>query len=418
VRSNLFRRGFLSLIVTQFFGAANDNILKQVLIYMVTTGVWSGMLGRGGQAYVALCLTVPFIVLSGYAGQFADRRSKRTVALLVKVVEVPIAIVAFVGLYLQILWITIAALLLLAIQSTFFGPAKYGMIPELVEEGDLSRANGLLNMMTNIAIIVGTLAAGPLSDAYFPRAQAGIPPDQAMLWLPGTALILVALAGLAASLFLPRLKAMDPALRYNPNPFSIYIVALREMARTPLLMVALAWGFFYMIGMTAILILPEYESVLNISFTKTSYLIGVLGVAIGVGSVLAGWISGHHIQPRLIPVGAVGMTVFFVLLGAVPPEFWSVAAMLLGAGIFAGFYIVPLQALLQKLSPGDERGRFLGTANALSFVFSTVGALIYWAAVNVLALPPNRVFVAVAVLSALGTGYMVWRLRGKLRSLA
>ncbi len=412
MKSNLVKRGFVSLLVTQFFGAANDNILKQVLIFMVGTGLWAGALGRGGEGYIALCLTVPFILLSAFAGQFADRHSKQRIVVLAKIVEIPVAVLALVGLWTQSLWLTMLAFVCLAIQSTFFGPAKYGVIPELVDRGDLSRANGTLNMLTNIAVIAGTVVAGPVCDAYFPLSHGDPSASSSprVLWLPGLVLIVVAVMGLTSALFMPALKPQNPSLRYRWNPFASYVESLKEMAGGPLLFVALAWGFFYLVGMIAILILPKYTIVLGIDFTKTSYLLGVMAIAIGLGSVVAGLISGHTVEPRLVPIGAIGMTTFFLLLGTIQPSFWNVATLLLFAGFFAGFYIVPLQALLQKLSPEKERGRFLGAANGLSFCFSTLGGLIYWFCVGAVGLPANRVFIVCGGLALGGTGILLWRM--------
>jgi acyl-[acyl-carrier-protein]-phospholipid O-acyltransferase/long-chain-fatty-acid--[acyl-carrier-protein] ligase len=400
---------------TQFFGALNDNLLKGVLSFAVASGgIWASQLGEGGQAYVGLCLTIPFILLSGFAGQLADRTSKARVTRLVKGAEIGIAGVGLAGFMMSNLWVAMAAMLLLAIQSAFFGPAKYGMIPELVRNSDLSQANGSINMFTNIAVILGTLLAGPLYAMFHPesdplRPGASIPDP--MPWAPGAAFVIVALAGFAACLFIPRLKAMTPGLRINWNPVSLYVSAIREMAKGPLIIVAVAWAFFYMVGMMAILILPDYRDLLNVTPTKASVLLGVLGVAIGVGSVTAGLISGKHIEPRLIPVGALGMTLFFLLLGVLPLHFGTVAALLLGAGVFAGFYIVPLQALLQHLSPDDERGRFLGTANAMSFVASTLGSLIFLGAKSQLHLQSNHVFLICGGLSLIGTGSLLYRMR-------
>src|SRR5690606_14946125 len=121
-------------------------------------------------------LTIPFILFSGMAGQLADRFSKRLVMVVVKIAEVPIALLALAGLLAQNLWITLAALLLLATQSAMFGPSKYGVVPEIVGEDRLSQANGLLNMLTNIAVIIGSLLAGPLSTAYDPDPATGAEP--------------------------------------------------------------------------------------------------------------------------------------------------------------------------------------------------------------------------------------------------
>jgi len=430
VNNILTQRGFLSLLTAQFFGAMNDNVLKGVLIFMVVDGLWKGELGAGGQGFVSVCFTLPFILLSGYAGQIADRYSKRTVTLWVKVTEIPIVILAGVGFFAGNLWVTLFALVALTCQSSFFGPAKYGMIPELVDDAELSRANGTINMMTNLAVIAGTLLAGWVSDHYSPQpakaeVQGAVAANPGGIdWLPGATLTLIAVAGLAASLFLIRLQPGDRDLKFNWNPFSIYIATVRQMSTTRLLMVMMAWGYFYLLAGIALLIVPEYTVVLDIDRTEAAVLMGVLGIAIGVGCAVAGLISGHHIEPRLIPVGTAGLIVFFILLAAVPPwmpafesttmsvAFSNVSGLLFGAGFFAGFYIVPLQALLQQLSPSGERGRFLGTANAVSFAFLTVAALFYWAIRPLFGDEPENIFYVSALLMAAGAGFFLWRLRG------
>ncbi|MBM4093385.1 MAG: MFS transporter [Planctomycetes bacterium] len=437
MKSRLLSRGFVSLILTQFWGAANDNVLKGVLIYMVIDGAWKGGLGPGGQGIVSICFTVPFIVLSGYAGQFADRNSKRYVSVLVKVLEIPIALLALFGFWIGDLWITLSALVALTAQSAYFGPAKYGMIPELVKPGDLSRANGTINMMTNLAVIAGTLVAGIVADFYNPRppgggTAGGGTAEAGILWLPGAVMVSMALAGLLSVVFLPRMEPGDRTLRYNLNPVATYVRTLREIARMPLLMVMLAWGYFYFLAGLALLIIPEYTVVLasyDVSRAEVSVLLGVMGVAIGLGSALAGLISGHAIRPRLIPIGAAGLTFFFCLLGTVPPSlpdlppiwrvlFSSISGFVFGAGMFAGFYIIPLQALLQRLSPDGERGRYLGTANGISFAFLTLASLVYWVIRPAFGIEPDpqhpeRIFLVSAILMLVGTAFFLWRMRAR-----
>lgn len=423
MKSNLFKRGFFSLVATQFFGAMNDNVLKGVLTFMVINGVWSKALGPGGQGIVSMCFTLPFILLSGYAGQVADRFSKRTVVLWVKTAEIPIALIGGIGFYINDLWMTLSALVALTCQSAFFGPAKYGMIPELVDDSDLSRANGTINMMTNLAVIVGTLLAGFVSDRYSPQPVENEVTAEAIRWLPGVTMVGIAVFGLLSAIFMTPLKAGDRALRWDWNPFSTYYETILEMSKGRLLMVMFAWGYFYMLAWIALMILPEYTDVLQINRAEASVLMGVMGVAIGLGCAVAGLISGHHIEPRLIPIGALGMVVFFALLGGVPPAMpdagpmvrvaiSNVAFFVLGAGFFAGFYIIPLQALLQKLSPDDERGRFLGTANAVSFTFLTIGALIYWIIRPAFGDEPQRIFYLSSGLMAVGAAFFLWRLAG------
>lgn len=334
----------MSLVAAQFFGAMNDNLLKGVLMFMVIDGVWSGQLGEGGQGIVSVCFTIPFILLSGYAGQLADRHSKRTVTMWVKIAEIPIAITAGIGFFTGNLWITLIALVALTCQSSFFGPAKYGMIPELVPDSDLSRANGTINMMTNVAVIGGTLLAGIVSDRYNPLPVESLDVAEssaaAIWWLPGVAMALIAIAGLAAAAFLTPLPVGDKNLKYNLNPLSTYIDTIREMSQSRLLMVMMAWGYFYLLAGIALLILPEYTDVLNINRAEASVLMGVLGVAVGVGCAVAGLISGHRIEPRLIPVGAGGLILFFALLAAVPPWMPNMRPMFRVAFSNASFFIL------------------------------------------------------------------------------
>jgi acyl-[acyl-carrier-protein]-phospholipid O-acyltransferase/long-chain-fatty-acid--[acyl-carrier-protein] ligase len=276
------------------------------------------------------------------------------------------------------------------------------VIPELVESDKLSRANGLINMLTNIAIILGSFAAGPLSDLYWPTESSIIQVASPVLWAPGLTMVLVALLGFAFAWFMPPLPPANPSLPIRMEFFSSYVQTFKDMS-VPLMTVAFAWSGFYLVGMLALLIVPEYQAILQISFVQTSLLVASLGVSIAVGSVTVGFLSGHHIRPSFIPLGAIGMAICFTLLGTLTPSYGSVAALIFLTGFFAGFYIIPLQSLLQYLSPSDERGRFFGTANAMSFVFTSVASVLYWVLVNKFQMPPNRVHLVCAGLAAVGT---------------
>lgn len=413
----LFNRGFVSLLCTQFLGAANDNLLKQLMVFMVATGIWADTLGAGGQSVPALCLTLPFIFLSGLAGQLADRYSKRSVMVVVKIAEVPIALLALVGLALHSLPLTLASLLLMAIQSSFFGPAKFGVVPELVAEDRLSQANGTLNMFSNLAVILGSLLAGPLSVMFDPKDGNSLGLTEAIPWAPGAALLVIALAGLASVQWMPACPPANPRATISPTLFGPYLRSFAEM-QPALLTVMLAWSGFYMIAMMALMIVPEYEQILDIDYAQASLLMGVLAVAVALGSALTGFLSGRHIRPKLIPGGGLGMTVCFLALGLSRPSFGLVAALIAGVGFSAGFYIVPLQALLQFLSPPGARGRFLGTANAMSLTMASAGAGFYWVLTSPLQMNPHRVHLVCGTLALAGCLAGTLRMRRILREMA
>ncbi len=435
----LFNRGFASLVGAAFLGAANDNILKQILILMVVAGgLWAHQLGAGTQGVISLVLTVPFIFLSGYAGQIADKFSKRQVILCVKLAEIPIAAIALLGLLLGNFWLALFALFLLAVQSSFFGPAKFGVIPDLVDSHRLSQANGLINAVSNVAVILGALAAGPLTDLYFPTVSSheldasltlhdaadtsgnlnGLelanpidaseaatlladPTRHPQRWPAGMALLLVAASGLVTVLLMPKMRPVDPKLKLSGDFFGPHIQTFKD-ANRPLLVVMFSWSGFYLIGALALLLLPEYKSILGLNNTEITNLTGVLAVAIMIGSCTVGFLSGQSIRPYFALFGAIGMTVSFFLMGVLTPDYYALAGLLFLAGFCAGFYIVPLQSLLQFLSPTDERGRFFGTANALSFVCVSAAGLLYIVLAQ-LGLPPARIPLVCSLLAMIGT---------------
>lgn len=444
LQGGLLGRGFLGLMVAQFGGAANDNLLRGLLLFMIGTGVWQGALDKGGQAVVGLAFTVPFILLSGWGGQVADRISKARLTIYVKIAEVPIVLAAGWGLYIGNLGVTLGAFLALAVQSSFFGPAKYGIIPELVNRDRIAQANGGINMFTNIAVIVGSLLAGIVADKYFPKDELtdAYLIGEGIKWLPLAVMLAVSLLGMAAAFLIPRLEAKDPGLKFDPNPFGPYVDAIRDMGRGPLLGVVLAWATFYIFAFTSLLIVPQYEKILEIDYTRASYLLAALGISIGVGSVAAGAMCGRNVKPMLIFIGAVGLSVMFMLLGIKPgyqvkflevigvisatttPEALHLARYLvvLGlislAGMFAGLYLVPLQALIQGLAPNTERGRFVGTANAMSFCGSMLGAILFWFAADIIRIPPIQVFFVNGGIAIFGTIVLFTILRRPLYTAA
>ena len=319
----LANRGFLSLVITQFFGVVNDNLLKQVLTFgLAAAGVWSGVLGDGGQSWVAMALVMPFLLFGAIAGQLADRYSKQLVTLRVKQAEFLIVVVAFAGFYFNNVWLALLAMFLLGTQSAFFGPAKYGVIPELVADSKISMANATIIMLTNVAAILAVVIGGAFYEAYRGTAVDGSPDGK--LWLPGVALLFFAILGLLSAKQMPTLPASAPGMKVRWEFFAPYIQTIRNMhgGDTPILVVCLLKAMFYMLAYIMMLILADYTLVLGISEKKVSlYLFGTVGVSIAVGSVLSGVISRGGIQPRLILVGGIGFGVAALLLALAPSSY-------------------------------------------------------------------------------------------------
>ncbi len=366
-------RGLTALLVAQFMGAANDNILKTLLGFSVVRGMWEGKLGEGGQGLIALCLFVPFILFSGWAGPLADRYSKRSISVLMKWIEIPLAIAAGIGFITGTFWLATIAMFLLATQSTFFSPAKYGMIPEIVLEANVSRANGILNMTTNISIIVGMLIAGFVSDQLQQNSGSLL-----QKWLPGIVLTSVAMIGLCAIVWLPKLKPMDANTTLPFNPFLTYIKTGGAMCKTPLMKIAIAWAIFYLLATIVLLLVTELGVLLQVLDSQISYLLASIAISLGIGSLLAGFLSRGEIRLSLSKLATLGMVVSMTVAAISPVSYWIILVCLIVLGLSAGLYAVPLQSLIQMMPPAMFRGRVLSTSNALSFLFMALGSLLYW----------------------------------------
>lgn len=404
-RREVWNRGFCSLMVMQFAGAMNDNILRGLISVSVATGgIWAATaVGRSvGTPVVGLCLTIPFLLFSGWGGQIADRYSKRSMMIVLKLVETPLAILALVAFLLGSVNLALLTLVLIATQSAFYGPVKYGVIAELVDRRRLGPANGWIAMSTQIAIVGGSLLGAVLSEWYSPDGNR-----YGLTWVPGVFVLFFALLGLVPTFLIPRLSAKEPGLRVGWNPFATYLPSLRQMAAGPILGVALAWAGFWLVGMIALSALPDLQTQLappgtRVSPVRAMVLVSILGLFSGAGSALCGWCSRNGIKAFHVPLGAAGMTIFFFLIGISPVRFWSLAAYAAGGGFCAGFYLIPLWTLIQARAPDGERGRYLGTANAISFAFMTVGAVVYALWSKALGLGVSQVFLLNSGLALLG----------------
>jgi MFS family permease len=396
----LWNRGFVSLVATQFFEAASDNVIKGTLSFAVALGApWEQVFGEGGNGLVGLVFTAPFVLLSAFGGRIADRHSKSRVTVLLKAVSLAVAAYTAIEFARGSAWGALAALAMFAVVSAFFGPVKYGMIAELVEPGKLARANGIVNMSTNVAVIVGMLVAGLVAQRWKAGFVGGLP-SGASAWLPGIAMGIAVTLGFLTCLTLPRLVPQSPGLPVDLNPFSTYVSTLRDMARGPLLPTALAWTFFYFVAGVVLLVLPDYSAFLRVDDDRTSLLMAALAVAIGTGCVVAAYLDAPARRARFVLAGAAGLAAGFAALGAAPADFGVTMALLAATGFVAGFYIIPLQSNLQALAPDDARGRVLGTANGLSFVMAGAGSVMFMA-LRRAGMPSNRVFLVLAGCCAL-----------------
>jgi len=403
-----WRLGFWSLIVTQFQGAFNDNGLKFLVIYLILALVRDKDQRDSLQFIVGALFAAPFILFSMTGGYLADRFSKRAVTIGTKCFEVAVMIFATVALVQPNLNLALAAVFLISTQSALFGPSKYGLLPELLPEAELSWGNGVLELGTFLAIIASTFAGGYLADAFHAReVYAG-------LFFLGCTVV-----GLGGSFAISRVPAAAPERRFHLLALVDVWSPLKLMRADKALWLAFLGNtyFFFLAAILQYNILIYGQDTLHVTATRGGFLQAAVALGIGFGSLAAGFLSGGKIEYGLIPLGSLGMTAFGLALGIPGISFQAVLGFLAALGFMSGFFIVPVSALLQHRPPDDEKGAVLATVNWFSWVGIGAAAGVYYVFTHVLQLSPGAIFLCAAIGTLAATAYVLWLLPDSLLRL-
>ena len=392
------RRGFWALIVTQFQGAFSDNVLRYLLLGLVVAPQLSERSGNRLVSIIMLLFSVPFILFSMSGGYLADRFSKRSVTIYTKYMEIGSMLIATIGLALHSLPIELTGLSLVATQAALFGPSKYGLLPELLPEKRLSWGNGIIELGTFLAIITGTVTGGVLADRLHGHEVYG-----------GYLLLALACFGVFSSLGVDRVRASALGKKYRANFLGDLWANIKLMRKDRSLYLAVLGNtYFWFLGallMSTVLVYGKY--ILRVGTEQSVYLNAALAIGIGIGSLAAGYLSAGKIEYGLIPLGSIGITLTCLALGFVHVSYLGVAALLATLGFFAGFFAVPVNALVQHRPAEDQKGGIIAAANLLSFVGTGLAAVVYFLLTDIATLNPRGVFFTASLLTAAGTVYVL-----------
>ncbi|HXF09581.1 MAG TPA: MFS transporter, partial [Desulfuromonadaceae bacterium] len=347
---------------------------------------------------VSVVFALPFVLFSMTGGFFADRFSKRNVAIAVKCAEIGIMAVATLGLWLNHIPLLLVAIFLMSTHSAIFGPTKYGMLPELLPEKKLSWGNGIFGLGTFSAIITGTYFAGVLSDG-FGRAQA----------YSGLILMGLAVFGLSFCLGIQRLPPANPTKTFRANFLGEFFTQLKFVRRDRVLFLGVIGNTFlwFLAALLQLTILFYGKDVFHFDDKQSGELQAALLLGVGAGSLVAGFLSGNKIEYGLVPLGMVGLTTFAALLsraGLSPAAFaWNLGFL----GFSAGFYSVPVNAIIQHRPDPRDKGKVIATATLLSWIGILLASAVYSLLTVHWHRPPPQIFLLGAILSLLGTIYCV-----------
>lgn len=381
--SLLKARRFGPFFGTQFLGAFNDNLFKNALIVLLTfqAAQWTSMKPELLANLAAGIFILPFFLLSATAGQLADKFDKAMLARLVKLLEIGIMGIAGLGFWLHSLPFLMVCLFLLGTHSTIFGPVKYAIIPQHLHEDELVGGNALIEAGTFVAILLGTLVGGLLAGTADGTA-----------WITAACLLL-AVAGYLTSRGIPAAPAPEPGLKINPNPVTETwrnINFARENRSVFLSILGVSW--FWLFGALLLAQFPAYaRNVLGGNESSVTLLLATFTLGIGIGSLLCERLSAGQVEIGLVPFGAGGLTLFALELAIASPSLpsptplgvadllanpgiWHVLFALFATGLFGGFFIVPLYALIQLRSAAAHRARIIAANNIMNALFMVVGA--------------------------------------------
>jgi MFS family permease len=375
----LTSRTFIGLLVAQFLAAFNDQAIHAAaMFYAINTHT---MTEGAAISLMPVLFYAPWAIFCTAAGHLADRYSKRSALVTWKFAEVAITVVAAVGFWMGRNdhetfgpsfgpWLVLATVFLMGTHSAFFVPAKYGIMPEILPPDQLSKGNGLLESLSFLAVILGTVTGGVLSYYYLGREV-----------VIGVVLVVLAVIGAVASLMIHKVPAANPTRPFPPYLYGPIVQNLRTLfALKPLRLAVIGIAFFtfvvafmraavYMLGESQN---PRWDEL------KTSAIVGTVALGIGLGSPLAGWLSGRRVELRLVPLGALGMITACLAAANFMDDVKTLVVCIVGIGFFTGFYIVPLFTLLQHKAPKTSKGDMIATSNFINITGAISASVLFY----------------------------------------
>lgn len=392
----LLERRFGPFFGVQFLGAMNDNVFKQALVILLAyhTASFTTIPADTLQNLAQALFILPFLLFSATAGQLADKYEKSALIMFTKVLELAVMILGAMGLFTANLTLLLTALFLSGVQAAFFGPVKYAILPQHLQQSELVGGNGLVEMGTSLAILLGMVVGGWMI------ARTGWGATSVAAATCG-----IAVTGIALTRLIPKAPAPAPTLQINWNPISetSRIVRFTYGNRTVFLSIlGISWFWFY--GTLLVTQFPNLaKNVLAADESFVTTLLIAFSIGVGAGSLLCERLSGHNVELGLVPFGSIGLTLFGIDLGLaalVPhPHHVRLLVDLSLLGLFGGFYIVPLYALIQSRSDEGHRSRIIAGNNVLNALFM-IGAALLAVGLFAAGLSIPELFLVAAVMNA------------------
>jgi len=398
---------FTYLNITQFLGALNDNIYKLLIAYLFI------QIEGIGESYKILALSgaifvLPFLLFSATSGVLADRFSKRNIIIATKLLELVTISCGIAAFHMQSKIGSFGTLFLLATQSALFSPSKYGIVPEIVAEEKISRANGIMTSFTFLAIILGTFLASFILDITGRN-----------FIIAASICFLFSLIGVVTSLLIEYTPPSGSSQRFSILFFyEIYKTLIKAYSVPSLIAAIFGSTFFLFMGAYIQLnIIPFAVESLGLTDIQGGYLFLITAFGIGTGAMIAGRISGKRVQLGFVPLATLGITLCLFFITGYASKIRVVVPFVFLLGMLGGIYQVPLDAYIQTASPRNSRGQVIAATNVLSFLGVLIASFLLYLFSDLLGLSARKGFVIMGYLTALLTLFFCWQFFKKLKRL-
>ncbi|CAH8205333.1 Acyl-phosphate glycerol 3-phosphate acyltransferase [Vibrio aestuarianus] len=412
--SLLTQRRFLPYFITQFFGAFNDNIFKNVLLLFVAFA-GANVLPISSNLFINLAaglFILPFFLFSASAGVLADKYEKSAFIRKVKLAEIGIMCLGAIGFITESYSILLLLLFLMGTQSAFFGPVKYALLPQQLKSEELVPGNALVETGTFLAILLGTLGAGLIASAENAK------------YVAAAAVVVFAIVGYLASRHIPNAPACAPDLKFRWQPIkqTKQTIAIAKSDRT-IFQSIMAISWFWFLGAAYLTQFPNFtHHYLNGNESAVSFLLALFSIGIATGSMTCDRLSNHRIEVGIIPIGSFGITIFGYLMAQAVPDnlpiftdfnsflsyqpLWPLFFYLLMIGVSGGIFIVPLYALMQQQAKVTQRAQVIAALNIYNSLFMVGSAILGIVCLTILELSIPQLFVILALLNLCVTLYL------------
>ncbi|MDE1254741.1 MFS transporter [Vibrio aestuarianus] len=412
--SLLTQRRFLPYFITQFFGAFNDNIFKNVLLLFVAFA-GANVLPISSNLFINLAaglFILPFFLFSASAGVLADKYEKSAFIRKVKLAEIGIMCLGAIGFITESYSILLLLLFLMGTQSAFFGPVKYALLPQQLKSEELVPGNALVETGTFLAILLGTLGAGLIASAENAK------------YVAAAAVVVFAIVGYLASRHIPNAPACAPDLKFRWQPIkqTKQTIAIAKSDRT-IFQSIMAISWFWFLGAAYLTQFPNFtHHYLNGNESAVSFLLALFSIGIATGSMTCDRLSNHRIEVGIIPIGSFGITIFGYLMAQAVPDslpiftdfhsflsyqpLWPLFFYLLMIGVSGGIFIVPLYALMQQQAKVTQRAQVIAALNIYNSLFMVGSAILGIVCLTILELSIPQLFVILALLNLFVTLYL------------